>query len=51
MLSEPILRWDPYFMQKGIENVRSEFGFIAFIYNLKRILNIISLEELIAAVK
>ncbi len=39
------------FMQKGIENVRSEFGFITFIYNLKRILNIISLKELIAAVK
>lgn len=30
-----------YFMQKGLENVKAEFGFIAFIYNFKRLINIV----------
>ena len=39
-----------YFMQKGEEKVSSEFSFIAFIYNLKRVLNIVEFEKLIAAI-
>ncbi len=39
-----------YFMQKGIENVRSEFSFIAFIYNLRRVMNIIPTNELLEAI-
>jgi len=35
-----------YFMQKGIEKVKSEFSFICFIYNLKRVLNIVPVKEL-----
>ncbi|MBN2260514.1 MAG: IS1182 family transposase [Clostridiales bacterium] len=31
-----------YFMQKGIENVRSEFNFMCFIYNFKRVLSILT---------
>lgn len=38
-----------YFMQRGIEKVRAEFNFICFIYNLKRVLNIFSVEKLIKA--
>jgi len=39
-----------YFMQKGLEKVKAEFNFICFIYNLKRVLNIFSVEKLIAEV-
>ena len=30
-----------YFLQRGIENVKAEFSFICFIYNLKRVINIL----------
>ena len=33
-----------YFMQRGIESVKAEFSFICFIYNLKRVLNILDSE-------
>ena len=36
-----------YFMQRGLEKVQSEFSFIAFIYNLRRVLNIVPIEKLI----
>jgi len=39
-----------HFMQKGKENACSEFTFMSFIYNLKRVLNIKPMKELIAAV-
>lgn len=39
-----------YFMQKGLENVQSEFNFIAFIYNFKRVLSIIPMEKLLNSV-
>ena len=39
-----------YFMQTGIENVKAEFSFIAFIYNFKRVVNIIGVKGLIEAV-
>ena len=35
-----------YFMQKGIENVKTEFSFICFIYNLKRVFNLLTVKEL-----
>ena len=36
-----------YFMQRGIESVRAEFGFMSFIYNLKRVINIVGAKQLI----
>ena len=39
-----------YFLLKGIDKVRAEFSFICFTYNLKRVLNIFSVKELIALV-
>jgi transposase len=39
-----------YFMQKGKDKVSSEFSFIAFIYNLRRVLNIVEFEKLMDAV-
>ena len=38
-----------YFMQKGIEKVKTEFSFISFIYNFKRVINIIGVKKLIEA--
>jgi transposase len=38
------------FMQKGKDKVSSEFSFIAFIYNLKRVLNIVEFDTLMAAI-
>jgi transposase len=38
------------FMQKGIEKVSAEFSFTAFIYNLKRVMNIMELDQLMAAI-
>jgi len=39
-----------YFMQKGIEKTGNEFSFITFIYNLKRVMNILPMGKLIQAV-
>lgn len=38
-----------YFLQKGIEKVKAEFSFIAFIYNFKRVINIVGVKKLIEA--
>jgi len=38
------------FMQKGKEKVSSEFSFIAFIYNLKRVMNIVEFDKLMGAI-
>ncbi len=39
------------FLQRGKESVRTEFSFICFIYNLKRVLNIIPLKDLLIAIE
>ena len=39
-----------YFMQKGLDNAQSEFSFIAFIYNFKRVLSIIPMEKLLNSI-
>ena len=36
-----------YFLLKGTEKVKGEFSLICFVYNLKRVLNIIGINELI----
>ena len=33
-----------YFMQKGLEKVKTEFSFICFTYNFKRVVNILGVE-------
>jgi len=38
------------FMQKGKDKVSAEFSFIAFIYNLKRVLNIVEFDKLMAEI-
>ncbi len=40
-----------YFMQRGIEEVRSEFSFICFLYNFKRVLNIVKRDDLYEALQ
>jgi transposase len=39
------------FMQKGKETVAAEFSFIAFIYNFRRVLNLVEFEKLMDALK
>ncbi len=39
-----------YFLVKGLEKVRAEWSLITLAYNLKRVLNLVSLEQLLAAV-
>ena len=39
-----------HFLLKGLEKVRTEWSLITLVYNLKRVLNLVSLEKLIAAV-
>jgi transposase len=39
-----------YFSLKGLEKVKAEFSFICFIYNLKRVLNSIPINRLIAVI-
>ena len=38
-----------FFQVKGIEKVKGEFSLICFVYNLKRVLNIMGTKELIEA--
>ncbi len=38
------------FLLKGIDKVKSEFNFTAFIYNFKRVLNIAGFDKLLAAI-
>ena len=48
-----IKRWMGYthFTMKGLEKVRTEWSLITLAYNLKRVLNLVSVQQLIAAVK
>lgn len=39
------------FLMKGLEKVRGEFSLSALAYNLRRVLNLISVEELLRAIK
>jgi hypothetical protein len=47
-----IKRWMGYthFTLKGLEKVRTEWSLITLAYNLKRVLNLVSVGQLIAAV-
>jgi len=47
-----IKRWFGYthFLLKGLEKVRCEWSLIAMVYNLKRVLKLVSFEKLMAAV-
>jgi hypothetical protein len=47
-----IKRWFGYthFLMKRLEKVRCEWSLIALAYNLKRVLNLVSLQKLMAAV-
>jgi transposase len=47
-----IKRWFGYthFLLKGLEKVRTEWSLITLVYNLKRVLNLVSFEKLMAAV-
>jgi len=39
------------FLMKGLENVRAEFSLTALAYNLRRALNILGVEAMVAAVR
>jgi transposase len=39
------------FLMRGLEKVRAEFSLSALVYNLRRVINLVSLEELTAAAK
>jgi transposase len=44
-------RWGfDYFLLRGIEKVKAEFSLAALTYNLRRVLNLVSLEKLLAAI-
>lgn len=40
-----------YFMQRGLEKVQAEFSFITFIYNLRRVLNILNINDLMMQIE
>jgi len=40
-----------YFLLKGMEKVKGEFSLICFVYNLKRVLNIVGINGLMEAIK
>ena len=40
-----------YFMQKGLEKVKSEFSFMCFVYNFKRVMNIMKFDEILQAIR
>ena len=40
-----------YFLLKGIEKVRGEFSLVCFVYNLKRVINIVGIKGLMEAIK
>jgi two-component SAPR family response regulator len=39
------------FLMRGLEKVRAEFSLTALVYNLRRALNILGVETMIAAVR
>jgi hypothetical protein len=47
-----IKRWFGYthFLLKGLEKVRTEWSLTTLVYNLKRVLNLVSFEKLMLAV-
>ena len=47
-----IKRWMGYdhFLLKGLEKVRTEWSLITLVYNLKRVMNLVRFEKLMAAV-
>jgi hypothetical protein len=47
-----IKRWFGYthFLLKGLEKVRTEWSLTTLVYNLKRVLNLVSFEQLMMAV-
>lgn len=40
-----------YFMQKGLGKVQAEFSFICFVYNFKRVINILGIKTFMHAIK
>ena len=40
-----------YFLLKGIEKGKGEFSLMCFVYNLKRVLNIVGINKLMEAIK
>jgi transposase len=40
-----------YFMQKGLDKVKAEFNFICFIYNFKRVLNILGVKGFLSVIE
>ena len=47
-----IKRWmnQAYFLMRGLDNVRAEFSLSALAYNLKRVLRIVGVPELLKAI-
>ncbi len=39
------------FLMRSLENVRAEFSLTALVYNLRRALNVIGVEPMVAAVR
>jgi two-component SAPR family response regulator len=39
------------FLMRGVDNVRAEFSLTALVYNLRRALNILGVETMMAAVR
>ena len=39
------------FLMRGLENVRAEFSLTALVYNLRRALNVVGVEPMVAAVR
>jgi Transposase DDE domain len=39
------------FLMKGLENVRAEFSLTALVYNLRRAINILGVDAMMAAVR
>jgi hypothetical protein len=40
-----------HFLLKGLEKVRTEWSLITLVYSLKRVLNLVSFQKLMAAVR
>jgi len=39
------------FLMRGLKQVRAEFSLSSLLYNLRRVLNLVSLQELLAGLK
>jgi transposase len=40
-----------HFLMKGLDKAKAEFSFICFVYNLKRVLNIVPIERLLSTIE